>query len=236
MCRLVINPSGAWRFLSERSRYCQGVCHGFIPHLYRIDSLLLRCGALGILARRLRICGMIPSLREGQGCQSGGHASGLTIQLSQGQGRQLLVPKGAPRARGRAALKRSCVMASARHRTRGRCWCQPFCARGALPSVAYLGMPRREALTRLGKCTIAACLAISCEPHLFRSLLLGLHEAPRPDDVLRLANETDAPHRHGLGCPPLCLGTGRVNLALSTFDTRPALPQPASSRASLVRV
>ena len=94
MCRLVINPSGAWLFLSERSRYCQGVCHGFIPHIYRIDSLLLRCGALGILARRLRICGMIPSLREGQGCQSGGHASGLTIQLSQGQGRQPRVPQG----------------------------------------------------------------------------------------------------------------------------------------------
>jgi len=44
------------------------------------------------------------SLREGQRCQSGGHAGGLTIQLSQGQGRQPRVREGAPSARGRATF------------------------------------------------------------------------------------------------------------------------------------
>jgi hypothetical protein len=71
-----------------------------MPRTYWLESLLQRCGVLGVLSRRLWSCGKIVSLPEGQGCQSGGHASGLTIQLSQGQGRQPLVPKGAPPAAG----------------------------------------------------------------------------------------------------------------------------------------
>ena len=136
MGRLVLNPSGAWLCSSERFRSCQGVCHGCMPRSSRLDRWLLHCGALGVLSQQLRACGKIMALRERQGCQSGGHASGLTIQLSQGQGRQPRGPQGAPPARGRAALTSCGVLVCAWHRTSGRRGCQPFFAFFRSPSVA----------------------------------------------------------------------------------------------------
>src|SRR5215831_16818498 len=111
----------------------------------RLESVLRRCGVRGVLSQRLRACGKLPPLTEGEGCQSSGHASGLTIQLSQGQGRQPLVPKGAPPARGRATLKNCGVLVSAWHRTPGRCGCQPYCSFFSLSSPACACVSLREA-------------------------------------------------------------------------------------------
>ena len=79
-----------------------------------------------MLSRRLRVCGKTSLLPRGQ-LPERGHARGLTIQLSQGQGRQPLVPEGAPPARGRAALQScSCTIVSRWHSTPGLCSCQPY--------------------------------------------------------------------------------------------------------------
>ena len=83
------------------------------------------------------------------------HARGLTMQRSQGQGRQPRVPKGAPWARGRAALHSSWVMVRAWHRTSGRGGCQPCFALFALPSLACLWVRRRATPHRmLGDLTV----------------------------------------------------------------------------------
>src|SRR5713101_8028305 len=47
------------------------------------------------------------------------------------------------------------------------------------------------------------------------------HETPGPQDHLLFENNTDARHRHWLVCQPLCLWTGSVNMAISTFETLP---------------
>jgi hypothetical protein len=45
-----------------------------------------------------------------------------------------------------------------------------------------------------------------------------------PQDDLLLEIDTDARHCHWLVCEPICLWTGGVNMAISTFRTLPSSP------------
>src|SRR6266702_989003 len=47
------------------------------------------------------------------------------------------------------------------------------------------------------------------------------HEALGAQDHLLFENDPEARHRHWLICQPLCLWTGSVNMAISTFETLP---------------
>src|SRR5262245_57274711 len=47
------------------------------------------------------------------------------------------------------------------------------------------------------------------------------HQTFGPQDHLLFENDPDARHRHWLICQSLCLWTGSVNMAISTFETLP---------------
>jgi hypothetical protein len=119
--------SGAWLVSSARSLYCQGVWPGIMSRPYRRESLLRRCGALGVWSRRLRAYGkrtpfpersVRPERRARQRADDSAFA-----------GPRSPAPRasGGASGSGRAALK-SCwyMMVSTRHRTRDRCGCQPY--------------------------------------------------------------------------------------------------------------
>src|SRR5215510_12887113 len=52
------------------------------------------------------------------------------------------------------------------------------------------------------------------------------HKALGGQDHLLFEIDTDARHRHWLVCQPLCLWTGSVKMAISTFETLPTSYHP----------
>ena len=55
--------------------------------------------------------------------------------------------------------------------------------------------------------------------------LTDTHSTLGSQDYLLFENDTDARYCRGLVCQPLCLWTGGVNMAISTFETLPG-PEP----------